>query len=369
MRPSRRLHPLLFPLLLVGACDGGGGGEVAQPHEMRIRIVSGKGMRATVVDSLTQGADAGVVPQPVVAQVYAELDAGGQDATGPAPGARLPATTIRWRALEPWCQPLLPTTPVAGDTASNRYRRATLADLCHLVAEGMVDGRVFDADTAAVSFEPGPVARYAHPGIAIFLHEFSPGVLSVIRNPEDAHGNLVMENFGRALSARLLSGTPGLRVDSDSMSADGEAEGVMSATLERATHTFPVWALDRLTRHDWRITWACYGLDLPDGTRADSVHYRLDADVVRYGPISGPGLSVAFTGTLTRREWMAGQPVRQSTVREASRSAYQRPWALAWSLGGVSESTPTGYAGGSLCEIPAQGAWERSGPVAAQRVP
>lgn len=366
-RRSRRSIPiLLVPLLLAAGCADGGAAPVAQPHELRLTIVHGKGIRDTVRAS-AQPADL-LQDDSVVVRVSAQLDAGGEaSATGPARAARIPPVQVVWRTLDPWCQAEHSSTvPGRGNTASNRLRMPTVAGDCRLVAEGVVNGFVFAADTAVAGFAPGPVASFfVRPLVGVIL-PFPRDIRSAVSNLRDEHGNRIAGWPG--ITMALTSAPPSITADDTLIRAS--AEGVAKGTVRSGTvsHPIEIWAVQDI-RGDWRLSWACHDAPLAGGAHADSAQYRMERAEAAYGSMTARGPAVRFIGTLTTRMWVRGEPVRESSVPYTLRFAAQRPGALEWAPGELSAATPTGYAGGSLCEPgPGGSSWTRSSPVRADRL-
>jgi hypothetical protein len=364
MRRTRRFRrplPLLL-LPLLSACDGGDAAPVAQPHELRLTIVHGSGIRDTVRSS-KDPADL-LQEDSVIVQVSAQLDAGGS-ATGPGAAARIPPVEVVWRTLEPWCRAERSTTPLGrGNTASNRLYVPIVAADCHLVAEGVVNGFVFGSDTTVAGFAPGPIASFDLQSIVTVFLAFPRNVLTTVGNLKDEHGNIILARPD--VTFAQIQGPPTITIAEDTL-IRATAEGLATVTVRggTATRTAQVMALRELTG-DWRLSWACYDAPLPGGAHADSARYLIDLAEARYGGSSGRGPVVRFIGTLTTRMWMRGEPVRESSVPHTLRFAAQRPGVLEWAPGQVATPTATGFAGGSLCEPGPEGsAWAGSSPVIA----
>lgn len=359
-RSRRRLPLLLLPLLF--ACDGGDAAPVAQPHELRLTIVHGKGLRDTVRSS-KDPADL-LQADSVIVQVSAQLDAGGS-ATGPGAAARIPPVEIVWRTLEPWCRAEHATTPVGrGNTASNRLYMPTVAGDCRLVAEGVVNGFVFGSDTTVAGFSPGPIASFDLQSLVAVFAGVPRNVLTTVSNVSDEHGNDILSRPDVRFS--LIQGPSTIAIAEDTL-IRATAEGLATVTVEggTATRTTQVMAL-RDVSGDWRLSWACYDAPLAGGAHADSARYLMDLAEARYGATSGRGPVMRFIGTLGTRMWVRGEPVRESSVPFTLRFAAQRPGLLEWAPGQVSTPTATGFAGGSLCEPGPEGStWARSAPVIA----
>jgi hypothetical protein len=362
-RRSRRcLSLLLLPLLF--ACDGGDAAPVAQPHELRLTIVHGKGIRDTVRSS-RDPADL-LQEDSVIVQVSAQLDAGGS-ATGPGAEARIPPVEIVWRTLEPWCRAERSTTPAGREnTTSNRLYMPTVAGDCHLVAEGVVNGFVFGSDTTVAGFAAGPVAEFTVWPLVPVILPFTANIRYYAGGLKDEHGNDIYE----LPDVRITLTAPPATITADDTLIHATGEGVATATVRGGTATRETRILAlRDVRDDWRLSWTCYDAPLAGGAHADSARYVMDGAEARYAAISARGLTVQFVGTLTTRLWMRGEPVRESSVPHTLRNAAQWPGWLEWAPGQRSTSTATGYAGGSLCEPGPQGStWARSSPVVADRL-
>jgi hypothetical protein len=362
-RFRRRLPLLLLPLL--SACDGGDAAPVAQPHELRLTIVHGSGIRDTVRSS-KDPADL-LQADSVVVQVSAQLDAGGST-TGPGAAARIPPVEIVWRTLEPWCRAERATTPVGrGNTASNRLYVPTVAGDCHLVAEGVVDGFVFASDTTVAGFAPGPIASFFVQPLVLVIIPFPSDIrIFWAGDTRDEHGNAI---YGIPdLKLTLTAAPPSITANDTLIRATGE--GVASATVRGGTASHDIRILALLdVRGDWRLSWACYDAPLTGGAHADSARFVMDRAEARYSAPTARGPTVRFVGTLTTRMWVRGEPVRESSVPYTLRNAAQWAGWLEWAPGQRSTSTATGYAGGSLCEPGPQGStWARSSPVVAERL-
>ncbi|HEX6370715.1 MAG TPA: hypothetical protein VF006_17465 [Longimicrobium sp.] len=374
MHRTRRLRartPVLLLLLSLAACDrGGGSAGIARPEQMEVNIISGKGMHLPVRDPATPPSDPGLTPEPVVARVSLTPEAGatgGADATGPG-RLRLPPVEIHWRVLEPWCSAEHTVTPVRNDTASNFYHRPTRAFVCHLVAEGVLDGRVFGADTTVASFDAGPAVTFQPASLLLLGLDDEFPVSRLVRGPLDFYGNpTLLPPF----TAILTSGAPVLAIEDDTMLVSGLAEGSgnMRVTVGARTADIPVWVLRQMRTHWWHVSWECYGLQLSGGAYADSAHYRLDAGETSVGAFSLAGMHVGMRGTLTTRTWVRGEPVRETSA-VTTRYVSQRPGGLAWHNGEPAAATGVAerYDGGNLCEPPpGGGGWTRHAPARAVR--
>jgi hypothetical protein len=370
MRRIRRR--LLVPILLLAACDGGGEEvEIARPSDLRIEIVQGNGMRSMVRDPAAPASDPNLTAEPVTVRVSVagrQNGLAGTGGTGPALEVRLPAVEIHWRTPDSrWCQPWQATTPVVhGDTVSNFYRRPTLMGDCRLVAEGVVNGQVFDADTAIATFTPGPVARMQVAPRNGFHLPWRLPARDLVGRAEDAYGNVVRDY---PMTVTLLRGGPAISISEDSiLRSSQEATGAVTLKVGQLSHEVELWVLPNLAARRWRLSWQCHGLALPGGAHVDSVHYRMDESVAGNGAFLAPGLYVGFQGTLTTRTWTRGEPVRQTVVPGATVSAVQRPFLLEWPTLQTAFTTAFGYEGGTLCEAPPGSAWARTPPVRVERL-
>lgn len=363
-RPRRRLPLLLLPLLSALACDGGDATPVARPHELRLAIVHGKGMRDTVRSSkdpvdLLQ-ADS------VVVQVSARLDAGSSSATGPGK-ARIPPVEVVWRTLEPWCRVEKAVTPLgSGNTAANRLHMPTVAGDCHLVAEGVVNGFVFASDTTVAGFAPGPIASFEVSPLVVVTVPVPSNIRGWAGDVRDEHGNAILGPAG--VTVALTQAPPAITADDTLVRAT--AEGVAQATVRGGTATRQTRILAvRSLVGDWRLSWTCYDAALPGGAHADSARFVMDPAQAGVAGVNLRGVAVRFLGTLTTRTWVRGEPLRETAVPNTTRFAAQWAGSLEWAPGQVSAATSTGYAGGSLCEPGPQGStWARSSPVVVERL-
>ncbi|HEX2209900.1 MAG TPA: hypothetical protein VHG93_19655 [Longimicrobium sp.] len=371
MRRIRRTRPsllLAIPLLLAACRDAGDTRTLTPgPDDLRLAIVTGKGIVSTVRPVGVQEGDSAVVLQDITVRVTVSpdlLDAEG--VTGPGPRVRLPAVEVRWRALEAWCQPVQSATPLPADADSvaNRVRRPTVNGSCHLVAEGVAEGRVFDTDTAVIDFRAGPAVvvqtytRMAWP----FRQRLHPAFAFI--DVLDAYGNHETEPV---FTTAISRGAPVMSVTQDGfIRATAEATGEMEITVGTVKNRVELWALEEM-RRPWRITWACYGGAGADGAQIDSVHYRFESATTRYGAVAAPGIAVTFEGNRFSTTWVQGRAPVEHTLPNTTFHALQRPGLLEWSPGQVALGTGNlTFQGGTLCEAPpGGGAWARTAPVRA----
>jgi hypothetical protein len=366
-------------LILLAACgDGGGSAPVADPDDLQIGIVDGGGQRSTVRPPGDQPADSLVVGVPVVLRVSMVQDLEAEDgATGPSRQVRLPdGITVHWRTLEPFCQVVHATTQLAPgtDTTSNQYVRPTRSGICQLEAVATVEGRPFGKpDTAAVNFAAGPPVRGVPREPVVTMTTGTAGVHIFRFMPflYDVYDNLV-EDIEYSFTYAITKGAPNFAmryVREGFLWAPEEGYGAVTATYGPVSVTGEAWALDFLPARLWRLSWECYGMQRADGAVVDSVHHRMDGAAAGYGDPSPRGLTTGFQGTVTSREWVRGQPVRETQRLGATVFAGQLPDVLTWSPGQVSQAVPTGYRGGTLCEpAPDGAAWSRTSPMRVDRL-
>lgn len=362
MRRARRSLSLLL-LSLLSACDGGDA-PLAEPHEMRLTIAHGKGIRDTVRSS-QDPADL-LQTDSVIVQVWAQLDAGGS-ATGPGAEARIPPVEIVWRTLEPWCRAERSTTPAGREnTASNRLYVPMVAGQCRLVAEGVVNGFVFGSDTTVAGFAPGPTASFSVRPLIPVVMPYATHLRLQVSDLKDEHGNAILQ----LADVRLTLNAAPATITADDTLIYATGEGVATATVRGGTAARETRILAlRDVRDDWRLSWSCYDAPLADGAHADSARYVMDPAEAGYASMSARGPVVRFVGTLTTRMWVRGEPVRESSVPFTLRNAAQWAGWLEWAPGQTSMMTATGYAGGSLCDPGPQGStWARWSPVVADRL-
>lgn len=366
MRSTRlsrsRSTPALLLALLAACGDDGGAEPLARYHELRLEIIQGKGIRDTV--RATGDPPDARTSLPTVVRVYADVDASvqaGAGATGPALDVRIPPVEITWRTLEPWCQPERPSSSILqGDTAVMHLRLPTVAENCHVVIDGALNGNVFDSDTAVVDFDPGPVTYFEVQPLVSFFYEKNLSIHQVAGGGLDAYGN---HQTTPLYSLQITEGAPVFSASDTLIQATGEGMGAMRVTWGSVSHTATLRALRELSS-PMRLSWACYDAALPGGAHADSARYALEVEEVNYGSDTALGSSVRFHGTLVTRLWMRGEPMVQTSIPRSSRFAAQRPGELEWAFGQVSTAAGRGYTGGSLCEGGLQGAsWARWAPA------
>lgn len=358
--------PFVVALTLFAAACGGDAAPLARPHELRLEIVHGKGLRDTV-RAAAQPADL-LQDDSVVVRVFARLDArAGAPVTSPPPDARIPPVEVLWRTLEPWCTAQHSTTPLGPDrTAANRLRMPTVAGACRLVAEGVADGVVFAADTAVAGFAPGPIASFSVPAYIPVVLQFPVHIRLAVFGVRDEHGNAIGGAPGITISLAEASNA----ITAEDTLIRATAEGVARATVRggAASRETEIWGI-RDVRGPWRLSWACHDAALPDGTHADSAHYLMADAEAGYGSLMARGVTVRFVGTLVTRTWIRGEPVHETSVPYTSRFAALRPGLLEWAPGQTALATGDDYAGGSLCDPGPQGStWTRSSPVLAERL-
>lgn len=369
----RCTRPPLLLALLLAACNGGGEADpIAAPHELRLELFRGAGMRVPV---RPVGAPAGQpVPsdEPVIVRVSALAGADVlalPTGTGPALALRLPPVELHWRALDPWCEPLHAVTPLArGDTVHNYYVRPTVAGVCRMVVEGFTSGWPFDADTALVKFDPGPAVSFDAPVVAMLLVGRAASTNGFAGNAVDAYGNAVAA-AAQPVTVTLTAGADVFSIRDTLITASREGVGAASVAMGTLTRATTLWGLtDLRDGGGWRVAWACYGLSRPGQAYTDSVHFSIDSAAIDYGSRTARGITFAVIGTLTAHEWRRGEPVRTRVTHAFPVFGAQRVGAVEWVPGELAPATATGYAGGSLCAPPGDGlAWERPGPARLDR--
>ena len=372
MHRAPRIRPqcaLLLSLLALAACDGGENRALARADQLDLQIIRGKGMHLPVRDPATPEDDPGRAPQPVIARVSVALDAEEQQELGATgPSLRVPGVEIRWHVLEPFCSAELAATPVEGDSAVNYFLRPTRVGVCHLVAEGVVDGRVFASDTAVASFDPGPVASFRPLALVPLAVNGRQSVPALVNRPVDAYGNPIV--LPPAYTAVLTSGQPAITLVDTMLHGWSEGVGNLRMTVGATTGNIPVWSIRAITTHYWSLSWACYDVALPGGRHADSAHFWMDSAQGSYGSVSARGIDVGLRGGLHSRTWVRGEPVREA-LRGTTLFLSQRPGSITWHNGQVSttrEAFALRYDGGNLCEPPPEGgAWARFAPLQAIR--
>ncbi|HEX5872984.1 MAG TPA: hypothetical protein VFY65_21275 [Longimicrobium sp.] len=368
MRRTRPPALLVAALLLIAACrdDADGGPVVAGPDDLRMGIVAGRGIFSGVRPPGVDDPDSAVIQQPVTVRITATPDLLEEEGvTTATPRLVLPPVEVRWRTLEGWCQPVHAVTPVAAgaDSVSNRLRRPTSAGHCHLVAEGVAAGRVFDADTATIDMGPGPPATVTMHARLVFSWRLQLNPFFAFSRVEDAYGNV---DTLPAFTVAISRGAPAFFLNAENMvRATGEGTGAMELTVGTHKRTVELWAVEEM-RRPWRLTWACYGGAGAGGVQVDSVHVRFDATGGRYGSVMNEGIAVTFEGNRTTTTWAAGQPPRETLLPNTTFHTLLRPRELEWSPGQVAASTGNGFVGGTLCDgPPGGGAWARTSPVRA----
>ena len=373
MHRTRRILPhALLPLLLlpVAACDDGESRPLARPDQLKVTIIRGVGMHVPVRDPATPEGDPGLAPEPVIARVAVALDAEEEQELGiTGPGMRVPPVEIRWHTIEShFCKAEHAVTPVQGDTAVNHFVRPTRSGVCRLVAEGVIDGRVFAVDTAVASFHPGPAVRFRPTPILAIALQVKVPIPDLLNAPEDAWGNAVTSR--PPWTAEVTAGPPAIiRVDT-MLVATREGTGNLRLTVGPDARNIALWSLRTLSTHWWTLGWTCYDLQLPGGAHVDSAHFRMDSVRAYYGALSARGVNATLEGGMRRRMWVRGEPPRDA-VFPVSRHVAQRPGVVMWDNGQVSAADgpmALRYDGGNLCEAPPEGgAWARHAPVWAVR--
>lgn len=372
MRRSRRPVPRPSLALLLGllaaACGDDDPGLIARPHELRLTIVRGEGMRVPVRPVDTPAGEVPVSDEPVIVEVSALIGASEQaraGATGPALEVRMPAVELRWRALQRWCEPLHAVTPLTrGDTVHNHYRRPTLADGCLMVVEGVSEGLVFDADTAFVQFDPGPLVAVHIPDQQWLLVGLPHPKTQFAAGGRDAYDNRVVTP---PVSITLTENPSLFALADTAVFALGEGVGAAMVTSGAFTQRVELWGLPNLETHAWRLSWGCDDLARPGGARADSIRFAMDSAVADFGSHTNRGRNVAFIGRVVMREWRTGEPARTTNLANYSVFGTLRPLVVEWTPGQVSQRTPTGFAGASLCEQTLGGPAGRAVPVRVDR--
>ncbi|HLM66893.1 MAG TPA: hypothetical protein VK358_05155 [Longimicrobium sp.] len=258
MRPTRLPRPPGAPLLLaalLAACGDGAAEPVARLHELRLDIIQGKGIRDTV-RAEGDPADART-SLPVVVRVYVDAQRSAQvlpGATGPALEGRIPPVEIAWRTLEPWCQPERASSAITrGDTAAMHLRLPTLAQRCHLVAEGVLDGNVFGTDTAVVDFHPGPLASFQVPPLIVFPKDFRLDVRLISHDAKDRYGNGIP---APDITWTLAAGAPLFTLNGLILHAPDEGTATLQASAIGQAQTTAAWTVTNLVGA-WRLSWGC----------------------------------------------------------------------------------------------------------------
>lgn len=358
---SSRCRALLLIALLAACGDDGGTEPVAQLHQLRLDIIEGKGIRDTV--RAPGDPEDAATSRAVVVRVYPDVQRSVQarsGAAGPSLDARIPPVEIRWRTLEPWCRPERATSTITrGDTASVRIVLPIVANFCRLQVEGVLNGNVFDTDTAVVDFAPGPVATYRLRPRDFMYMGSTRDVRELVEEAQDAHGNPI--EFPE-LQWELTAGNPQIRINDLILTAATEGEGSLRVTGAGSVQTATLWSLFGV-EGAWRLTWSCHDAALPGGAHADSAQFTYLANS-HYGEFTPRGVVVGFRGALTTRLWVRGEPMRETVDMGVARHVAQRPGILEWSPGQVATRTGRVFSGGSLCEtLPGAGPWARFAPV------
>jgi hypothetical protein len=373
-RPAGPRRAALALLLALAACDGRAADPLGHPDNLQMAIVRGGGQHATVRPFGEQPADSLIVPTPVVVRISLATDLEEEDGlSGPSGGVRLPPVTVHWRSLDPFCHVVDATTQVepGSDTTVNRYVRPTRSGTCRVLVQATAEGRpVGRPDTAAIHFNPGPAVTIEAPPVVSIepirgmeMHLFIFGV-------SDVYGNSVDPSH---VTRELTAGAPRFYVEhrfADWLRTTGEGIGEVTITADGLSTRTQVWALEIMGAFSWRLSWECYGMDRPDGVRVDSVHFSMDTVQPTYGSYSQRGVMLNLTGTLVRREWVRGQPVRETRAPGTQLFAAKKPGVVEWSPTEVAQETPAGYVGGTLCQPdPGGAAWSRTSPARLIRRP
>lgn len=367
-RPAGPRRAALVLLLALAACDGGGAADpIAHPDDLQMTIVRGGGQRTSVRPFGEQPADSLVVHTPVVVRISLATDLEEEDGvTGPSGGVRLPPVSVQWRTLDPFCQMVHATTQVepGSDTTVNHYVRPTRSGICRVVVQAAAEGRPLGRpDTAAVHFDPGPPVRMEVDPI-VLMEPKGVELLSFGSALYDAHGNAVSTP---GPTYELSGGAPVFFFQQHFrqwIHATGEGYGEVTIRRGALSGRVPVWSMLDLSKWLWRLSWECYGLDRPDGTRVDSVHFSMDTAGLFQGSFTPRGVIMTVSGTLVRREWVRGQPVHETRTLDASVFGARKPKVVEWSPGQPVTDTAGGFVGGTLCQPdPGGAAWSRSAPV------
>lgn len=365
----RRIYLLLLlPAFVLAACDDGEQGALARFDQLSLDIVRGRAMNLVVRDPATPEGDPGLAAPPVVARIGAQADREEQEGVT-SPTLRLPPVQVRWYTLEPFCRAYLEATPVQGDSAVNHFVRPTQNGVCHLVAEGSVNGKVFAVDTAVAGFKPGPPVTFQPAPLLVFSLRVEVPISDLAADgARDAWGNLT--GPGGGYTATLVSGPPAIERRDTLIRSVTEGFGRLRITVGGTTGEVEVWSIRVLPTHWWTLAWECYGARLADGSHADSAHFRMDSVRASYGTLTGWGLTAGMSGLMRSRTWVRGQPPRDHEIPVVQHVA-QRPGVLIWHNGqqaAAGEVWALRYDGGNLCQTPAGGTpWERFGPARAVR--
>lgn len=361
--------PRRFLVLLLGLLAACGDDEpelIARPHELRLTIVRGAGMRVPVRPVGTPAGAVSISDDPVIVEVSALIGASVQaraGATGPALEVRMPPVEVRWRSLQRWCEPLHATTTLTrGDTVHNYYRRPTLADACEMVVEGVSGGYVFDTDTAFVKFDAGPLVNVFFPVDLRLLIGQPASKNGFVGEGMDAYGNFEPHP---PVTVILTEGHTLFTAADTTVTATGEGVGAVTVTSGAFTQRVVLWGLPDLRLNTWRLTWGCDDVPRPGGARADSIRFVMDSAAALPGGGNLRGQTHSFRGRTIVHEWRPGEPVRMDDLSGFTVIGSMRPLQMEWTPGAVSQRTATGYAGGSLC---AQTVLEPSGGFVPVRV-
>ncbi len=341
---------LVLLLGLLAACGEGEPEPIAHPHELRLTIVRGAGMRVPVRPVGMPAGEVSLSAEPVIVEVSSLIGASVQaraGATGPALEVRMPPVELRWRALQRWCEPLHATTTLTrGDTVHNYYRRGTLADGCQMVVEGVSEGYVFDSDTAFVKFDVGPIVSiYIAPQQRLLMGQHASKD-AFVGDAVDAYGNFEPHP---PVTVTLTEGHALFTEADTTLLATGEGVGVATVTSGAFTKRVELWGLPDLRKNPWRLTWGCNDVARPGGARADSIRFVIDSAAALHGGGNVRGQTHSFRGRAIVREWRPGEPVRVTDLSGFNVVGSMRPMLMEWTPGEASGRTATGYAGGSLC--------------------
>ncbi|HST59597.1 MAG TPA: hypothetical protein VLK84_12925 [Longimicrobium sp.] len=357
---------LVLLLGLLAACGEDEPATIARPHELRLTIIRGAGMRVPVRPVGMPPGEVSLSDDPVIVEISSLIGASVQaraGATGPALEVRMPPVELRWRSLQRWCEPLHATTTLTrGDTVHNYYRRGTLADGCQMVVEGVSEGYVFDADTAFVKFDVGPLVTIFIPDQERLLIGEPIPKRGFVGDGVDAYGNVEPQPN---VTVRLTEGGAVFAEADTTITATGEGVGAVMVTSGAFTKRVELWGLPDLRKNGWRLTWGCNDVARPGGARADSIRFVMDSAAALHGGGGVRGQTHSFRGRTIVREWRPGESVRVADLSGFTVIGSMRPMLMEWTPGEASQRTATGYAGGSLC---VQTVFEPSGGFVPVRV-